>query len=98
MMTLEERLAVVTAAFEGAELEMRKLGQGTWRWKSESNLFNFDHFEYRVREEPLDCYALRDPIGGHVNELSYSNDLSMLREQADSNSRYTQIVRITTEL
>lgn len=54
-MTLENKFEIIKAFEEGKQIEYKwknRLGRTEWKLKDNSNSWNFDAFEYRIKPKP----------------------------------------------
>ena len=78
-MTHDEMIEVIKAHKEGKKIQCRPKPSGkldcTWRdfMKGEEPVWNFQHIEYRVKPEPLVCYA-RVEDDGTLGSFSRDRD------------------------
>ena len=87
MKTLDEQIAVMQAARDGAEIECANLGDIEWQKKmSELNSWNWLEVDYRVKPQPQVFYVNKYPHTGHRS-----------REDAESSAQPDRIACIRIE-
>ena len=71
-MTTEEKIAVMAAAAAGKAIEMRLLSSPAKWCLTKDPWWNWQHCEYRVKPEPLECWVNVSACGTsyHTTEAS----------------------------
>ena len=55
-MTEQEMIDVLQAHIDGKQIQYRRVNMGG-EWANEKPYWDFDHFDYRVKPEPLECWV-----------------------------------------
>lgn len=74
-MTIDEMIEVLQAAKEGKQIEKKmKFGKGAQWQRAGTPDWDFDCFIYRVKQEPMEYWAVIDPDGCAISTLKRKSD------------------------
>ena len=83
----QEAIEIMQHWVDGGAVEFRarkesELAVGNWMPMALCDTFNFFHWEYRIKKEPLEIYYLVDDKGRYFNQYAF-NRLADAENQAE---------------
>ena len=93
MKTLEEKIKVMQACYDGKPIEYQSKGTTTFREWPLYTLpnFNWENNDYRIKEEPKKKVKLYQVLLRYKDTISYLNSNSYYKSLEEANNAYKNI-------